>query len=761
MNHLWPHPDHVEVLYYADIRVYRGEECSEYHSKLGEHLLESGSSHTENANVLLQEYYFSLLAKVTACEVDGASFHSQCVITEKEVLSTEHLKSHLVSWTERIRAAGENSDVNPYLKHFLDAGLALSVAKEFYARYLSRTRYELSEPDDGLSNNQDRLGQIDPVLALSFAVLGESLQHSLRMLHDFFSHYSSEWKFADLESGWGYSEFLTNKMKADGWSSLDIQRFQMKGDVIALYYASMTSRPATSSEVAKETSHTAKCGGKCQLEKINPEEISRVARNGDIPLVIFTPTNALEMKVYKIGSGMKYTAVSHAWNNFLGLLSPRGLPKCRLYQLQNAVNRLHMSISSIPFFIDCLCIPQQLQAKQEALQRMNTVYQMATNTLVFAPEVLSQKKETHLFEIATRISNSMRSTRLWTLQEAVLSKNLYFQGDCYQFSAKEIHAKYATVKDNPNDPYYFVQKAGRLLQPTMRNLETTTGNNRNEVADIWKAMQWRDATDPLDQAICLAIMLGLPTSKLIDLRFSKVKGNMDCAFRMMTLFLDLLDKAKGIPPGFIFLPGEKLKSLQYGWAPKTWLTKYQQDHPRPLEPEYPATSCLTCSGLWVQYPGVDIVGPERTFEQHEFWLKISTSLQTWFRIKYVKYVDTSETEFQQALIEKNVAIIMTTREPSDIPEVGILVERVNERQTRQNHVGTGNAREESIRFVKYLCRVQIALENNPKIIQSLGDKFLRNSQSTILGKRTDVATYWVVGGSDEARDTTELPGRGR
>ncbi|MCJ1325021.1 hypothetical protein MMC10_001683 [Thelotrema lepadinum] len=758
MQHLPPHPDPVQVRCYASIRVYRPEECSKYQSKTEEHLLGIGSCGIHDTNVLLHEWYFSLLAKVTACEVDSAIFHSQCVITEEEVLSTEHLGSHLVSWTERIRAARESSNADTYIKLFLDAGQALLAAKKFYAKYLSRAGYEPLEPGEVQRDSANRLQEIDPALALSFAVLGETLQYSLGMLHKLFPDHSPGWSFVGVESGWGYSPFLTKKMKADGWSSLDIQRFQMtKGDVSALYYTSTTTRARTSSEPANETSHTKECGGKCQLGKIDPKEIARVTRNGDIPLVVFTAANTPEMKVYKLRSGMKYTAISHAWNNFLGSTSSKGLPKCRLNQFQKAVNRLHMSRNSIPFFVDCLCIPQQLPARREALQRMNIVYEMATNTLVFAPEVLDQKKNTHLFEIATRVSNSKWSTRLWTLQEAVLSKNLYFQGDDCQFSAKELHTKYATVKDSPNDPYYFVQKAGRLVKPTRGSLEAAAEHNSNFVADIWKAMQWREATDPLDEAICLARMLNLDTKELVDIRFSEGKGNKDRASRMMAVFLDLLDKAQGIPPGFIFLPGERLASRQYGWALRTWLTKYQQGHPRPLEPEYPTTSYLTSSGLQVQYPGLDILGPGKSFEQSEFWLMVSTSLQKWFRIKYVKDIDTSETEFQQALTEKSVSIIMTNSEPGDIPEVGILVQRLKERQTYQCQAETGKARLQSIRYVKYLCRVEVVLEDNLKTIQRLRDNFLKNSQDTILGKRADVATHWVVGGTDEPQIATESP----
>ena len=760
MEHLWPHPDHLQVPWYASIRVYRGEECYAYQSKLEKHLLGSESCHTYDANVLLQEWYFSLLAKVTACEVDSAGFHSQCMITEQEVLSTERLKSHLVSWTEQVPRVGENSKVNPHLRRLLDACLALSAAKKFYVQYLSRTRCESRELGNGPRENSGR-SKIDPVLALSFAVLGESLQYSLKTLRGLFPPNSPKWIFAGLECGWRDDDFLTDKMKADGWSSFDIQRIQLTRDLSALYYAAMTSRLATASEIAKKTSHTAKCGGRCQLEQINPEEVSRVARDGDIPLVVFTAAKTLEMKVYKIGTVMKYTAVSHAWNNFLGSPSPKGLPKCRLEQFQNAVNCLHKSSGPVPFFIECLCVPQQLPAEQEALQRMKTVYEMATNTLVFAPEVLSRKQNTHLFEIATGISNSGWTTRLWTLQEAILSKNLYFQGCDCQFSAKELLTKHATVKETPKDPYHFVQKAGQLMKPAIGSLEATAEHKRNEVAETWKAMQWRDATDPLDETICLAIMLCLPTSKLVDMRFSEVKDDIDRASQMMTLFLDLLDKAKGIPPGFIFLPGEKLASLQYGWAPKTWLTRYQQDHVRLLKSKYPTASYLTSNGLLVQYPGVDIVEPGDSCGQSEFWLKVSATHLEWFRIKYVKDIDGSEAEFQQVLVEKSVSIIMANGKPGDIPEFGVLVERVNERQTCQYHVGTCNTSLQIIRFVKYLCRVQIALEDNLKIIQSLGDSFLKNSQDTWMGNKTDVATHWVVGGSDGERNATGIAQGGR
>lgn len=63
-----------------------------------------------------------------------------------------------------------------------------------------------------------------------------------------------------------------------------------------------------------------------------------------------------------------------------------------------------------------------------------------------------------------------------------------------------------------------------------------------------------------------------------------------------------------IPPGIIFLPGEKA-SLEhegrsgFGWAPKTWLSASEVDYPDRLSIWYAPTD-LRDEGLIVQFPGV-------------------------------------------------------------------------------------------------------------------------------------------------------------
>jgi hypothetical protein len=57
-----------------------------------------------------------------------------------------------------------------------------------------------------------------------------------------------------------------------------------------------------------------------------------------------------------------------------------------------------------------------------------------------------------------------------------------------------------------------------------------------------------------------------------------------------------------IPAGLIFLPGEKLARVGFGWAPTTWMSGNDESYPYPLTSIGRPTE-LRPGGLLVQYPG--------------------------------------------------------------------------------------------------------------------------------------------------------------
>ncbi len=80
------------------------------------------------------------------------------------------------------------------------------------------------------------------------------------------------------------------------------------------------------------------------------------------------------------------------------------------------------------FWMDTLCVPVKNQKlREKAIVKMRDVYECASNVLVLDAELMQHSAERDYREIFTRISCSSWLRRLWTLQEAVLNKNLLFQ----------------------------------------------------------------------------------------------------------------------------------------------------------------------------------------------------------------------------------------------------------------------------------------------------------------------------------------------
>lgn len=76
---------------------------------------------------------------------------------------------------------------------------------------------------------------------------------------------------------------------------------------------------------------------------------------------------------------------------------------------------------------------------------------------------------------------------------------------------------------------------------------------------------------------------------------------------MMKSFWTLLNATwqKSIPPGIIFLPGDKVYQIGFGWAPRTWMSANPTDPPEPLGAVgRPAElDCDGLNGLKIRYPG--------------------------------------------------------------------------------------------------------------------------------------------------------------
>ena len=171
-----------------------------------------------------------------------------------------------------------------------------------------------------------------------------------------------------------------------------------------------------------------------------------------------------------------------------------------------------------------------------------------------------------------------------------------------------------------------------------------------------------------------------------------------------------------IPPGIIFLPGEKLSKKGFRWAPRTWLSAHEIDHPDPLS-IFNCTTELDDQGLLVRYPGFllhcedrkVILGTSHTHEKQRFTFPIDQDLREWYSVEPADTITkehadkNKKPDVYQILEQSNekpieLAIILSRSRPREMPpEIGLLVE-INSRTQRWRE---GDRRDDTV----YCCRI--------------------------------------------------------
>lgn len=174
--------------------------------------------------------------------------------------------------------------------------------------------------------------------------------------------------------------------------------------------------------------------------------------------------------------------------------------------------------------------------------------------------------------------------------------------------------------------------------------------------------------------------------------------------QLMKAFWTIFNKRwpNSIPPGIIFLPPPRVEKLGFGWAPRTWLSGHELDHPDPFSftgvdsaAELHVTE-VRSSGLRVRYPGFLLHVENRAAilstnlqVNPQFRFPVGIQLQEWYKVEPAD--DRSTSRFLTELLrdDKPLAIILSRPRPSDA-EIGLLVQV---REQRWEHVQTPGTRD--------------------------------------------------------------------
>ncbi|KAL6800557.1 hypothetical protein J3E68DRAFT_398559 [Trichoderma sp. SZMC 28012] len=201
------------------------------------------------------------------------------------------------------------------------------------------------------------------------------------------------------------------------------------------------------------------------------------------------------------------------------------------------------------FWADGLCIPDIPTVRKKAIGMMARIYSEAVGVLVLdgGLQLCLSVEPTSTKILYVLTCGWMR--RLWTLQEAVLAKDLVFAFSDKQIKLNDLIPMTSELLVQP----CLGDLASELFRLTKRSLHSFYS-----IGDVSRSLRWRTTSRPSDETLAIASLLGSNVSNLVDLSAED---------RMKRMLLDI---AK-FPRNILFLRGAKLKTPGFRWAPHSFM----------------------------------------------------------------------------------------------------------------------------------------------------------------------------------------------
>lgn len=393
------------------------------------------------------------------------------------------------------------------------------------------------------------------------------------------------WKDVCSYRGWGKSRYLVRHMKSTGWCLSEIaylysSTFSVMGLVFAaqmkrpkreISHASCTETVCTSLQVKEDTYKTEHARDGCGCQHLEPDQrrVCSILHRGGIPIIQISKTQhpvSLQLEVVESKAGLAYVAISHVWAHGLGHVSKNSLPECQFERLYQLLQNLENGTNRTCLWIDTLCVPARphaaacektsgtLTCRKIAITRLKETYQNAAKVLVLDWEI-ERSNTSFPEETLMRIVISAWMKRLWTFQEAKLARHLYFQ-----FKDKAVRAEDMLSNLETTDyQSLWAETAEHILG--LRGVFGEFGASRN-IVSLWNSFQSRSTSNAGDEALCLSVMLGSDTEQILD---TPDDDRMRKLFSLQEIF----------PSQILFMPGPRINSRGYGWAPTSFLSRGQ------------------------------------------------------------------------------------------------------------------------------------------------------------------------------------------
>jgi hypothetical protein len=675
-------------------------------------------------------------------------------------ITTEDLPRYLHEWKARILGTGTESYGN-----LVQAQLALDQARSLVSKYCS------------VNGDDSQVWELDPMIALSFLVLGETLSHAKSTIIES-AHFEIPGWLSTSRHGWGYGKAVLQQMKDDKWCPRSIHILQglLQKNAIGLLYAMRLSHPKalgldhykcnTRDCRARERAsyptrnHSSEEGCSCKQVGPNLQTLTQHIQNGKLVVLEYIQHES-KLEVVPYEENMRYVILSHVWADGFGNSEGNTLAVCQLRNFVEVFERLSRadralqargSLSQLQtpiyFWIDTLAIPignAHQNERRKAIQNMHKMYTLATYTIVLDAGLMTQVRGSNYAETAMKITTCYWITRLWTLQEAYLSKRLLFNFADALVDMDVLEPMYKVDLVSPISLVarsYHLALLGRERDRMLRGRETGERDevgpplNSTFLTSLWNALQWRATAHAQHETLALAILLGINTEPFDDAMisvtsdFQQVQSRLDQKMQMLLSMIAQVSEY-AIPAELVFLPGPKLSTPGFRWAPRTWLHGRGHGPPRPLSSQQTGAQ-LTPEGLLFRCPGFKLhsIGNTAIDQMDRLVFPIDSSLSAWI---IVQEADKSSPN-QSNLREKSFAIVTKDQKIGDL-HIALLVAIIG-------------LRERSI-YAHIVKRVWIRKEVDVDCIGKLQKTFQNSSSDAIIGEALNPNQQWCLDGAEQ------------
>jgi hypothetical protein len=685
-------------------------------------------------------------------------------------VTTRRLPEFLEKWLEY-----EVSREEGRVRRLVHAQQTLLWAKVFVSKYCSVN-----------SCDGNPIWPVEDLVSLSLFVLGETLTWALQKIQKKTKFNLGGWHDDQESQGWGYSKLALEKLENKGLckKTIAILQGRLRGNTIGLLYAFWThldenprdhqlctpercqlSAALPDSQVPPKYKmfHKPRCDrNTCEPIGPNVKKLGEILRSGKIPLLRYKDRE-LELVEMSPSCNKEYTIFSHVWADGYGNPNDNKINKCVLdlfselfSDIREQRNRGRYAMGTELFWIDTLAVPvgeEYRSLRDKAIMKMHDIYAHAKYTVVLDAGLMNVNRGEGYVRPAMRITASRWMTRLWTLQEAFLSRNLYFNfsDKVYSMDDLELLFEHENSLLHTCGPAmartYFHGILGNERQ-LMRNdpelIHKSLEPSCQLVATVWKALQWRTTEHPQHETLALATLLNINTAPFADSSNTAIgfaadaKSELDKKLdnRMKELLSILAQRNPcAIPSGMIFLPGPRLSEDGYRWAPRSWLSGYTVNSPDPLTFGSKPARLRPPHGLEVDFPGFllhefgDLGASPENFKELSF--PVDRSLLEWYSL--LKADDEENFPNRNELGNKRLAIIAMRLPVIMDKEIALLV--------------AGDRNAGVLYRVKILCRVWLCREFNQQKLEKLRTEFRTDPSGMIpCGEMVRDDYVWCVDG---------------